>query len=49
MGNLEEAQKEAKKVLSIAPFFEVDFYGEAYHETEHRNKTANGLRKAGLK
>ena len=49
MGNLEEAQKEAQKVLSIAPFFEVDFYGEAYHKTEHRNKIANGLRKAGLK
>jgi adenylate cyclase len=49
MGNLEEAQKEAQKVLRIAPFFEVDFYGEAYHKPEHRNKIATGLRKAGLK
>lgn len=49
MDNLEEAQKEAQKVLNIAPFFEVDFYGEAYHKTEHRNKIAYGLRKAGLK
>jgi hypothetical protein len=49
MDNLVAAREEAQKVLSIAPFFEVDFYGEAYHKTEHRNKIANGLRKAGLK
>ena len=48
LGNGEEAHKEAQKVLEIAPFFEVDFYGEAYHKPEHRNKIANGLRKAGL-
>ena len=47
--NFEEARKEAREVLSIAPFFEVDFYGEAYHNPEHRKKIVEGLRKAGLK
>jgi adenylate cyclase len=49
MDNLEEARKEAQKVLSIAPFFEVEFYGEAFYNPEHRKKIAEGLRKAGLK
>lgn len=48
IGNLEEANKEARKVLSIAPFFEVDFYGEAFYNPEHRKKMVDGLRKAGL-
>jgi tetratricopeptide (TPR) repeat protein len=48
MDNLEEAQKEAREVLNIAPFFEVNFYGEAYQKPEHRHKIARGLRKAGL-
>jgi adenylate cyclase len=47
--NFEDARKEAREVLNIAPFFEVDFYGEAYHKPKHRNKIAEGLRKAGLK
>jgi adenylate cyclase len=49
MDNLEEARKETQEVLSIAPFFEVDFYGEAYHNPEHRRKIVEGLRKAGIK
>jgi len=49
MENLEEAREEAQKVLSIAPFFEVDFYGEAFYNPEHRNKIVAGLHKAGLK
>jgi tetratricopeptide (TPR) repeat protein len=49
LDNSEEARKEAQEVLSIAPFFEVDFYGEAYHKPEHRNKIVEGLLKAGLK
>ena len=49
MNNLEEAQKEVQEVLSIAPFFEVEFYGEAFYNPEHRNKIVAGLRKAGLK
>jgi adenylate cyclase len=49
MDNQEEARKETQKVLSIAPFFEVDFYGEAFYNPEHRKKIAGGLRKAGLK
>ncbi len=49
MDNLEEARKETQKVLSIAPFFEVDFYGEAFYNPEHRKKIVEGLRKAGLK
>ena len=49
MDNLEEAQKEAQEVLSIAPFFEVEFYGEAFYNPEHRKKIVEGLRKAGLK
>jgi len=43
-----DSQKEAQEVLNIAPFFEVDFYGEAYQKPEHRNKIVAGLRKAGL-
>ena len=49
MNNEEEAQKEAQEVLSIAPFFEVEFYGEAFYNPEHRKKIVEGLRKAGLK
>ena len=49
MDNLEEAHKEAQEVLTIAPFFEVDFYGEAFYNPEHRKKIVEGLRKAGLK
>jgi len=49
LGNLEEAQKEARKVLEIAPFFEVDFYGEAFYNPDHRKKIVDGLHVAGLK
>lgn len=47
--NFDDARKEAREVLGIAPFFEVDFYGKAYHKPEQRNKIVAGLRKAGLK
>ncbi len=49
LGNLDQAQKEARKVMEIAPFFEVDFYGEAFYNPDHRRKIVDGLHVAGLK
>ena len=47
-GRIEEAKKEAGEIKRLAPFFEVDFYGSAYRNQEHRNKLVSGLIKAGL-
>ena len=48
MGQLDKARQEADEVLRISPFFQVDFYGKAFHNPEHRAKIVGALRKAGL-
>ena len=50
-GNANEKEKaahEKEKVLSLSPFFKIDFYGQAYQIPDHREKIVTGLRKAGL-
>jgi hypothetical protein len=42
------AEAEKAKILSISPFFKLDFYGQAYRNPDHREKIVAGLRKAGL-
>ena len=49
MGRLEDdAEDEAKKVLQLDPFFEIDNYGTVFRNQEDRAKIIDGLRKAGL-
>jgi len=48
MGRMEDARKQAREVLRIAPFFETEFYGAAYRNPDHRRKIIAGLHKAGL-
>jgi tetratricopeptide (TPR) repeat protein len=45
---MEQAEAEKAEILRISPFFEVDFYGQAYRNPAHREKIVAGLRKAGL-
>ena len=50
-GNTDEKEKaaaEKEKILSLSPFFKIDFYGQAYQNPNHREKIVSGLRKAGL-
>ena len=50
-GNANEKEKavaEREKILSLSPFFKIDFYGQAYQNPDHREKIVSGLRKAGL-
>jgi adenylate cyclase len=48
-GRSQDAAREAKKVLRLHPFFEVDSYGTAFHNDTAREHIRYGLRKAGLK
>lgn len=48
-GHLEDAAREAKTVLKLNPFFEVDSYGTAFRNPADRERIGEGLRKAGLK
>jgi tetratricopeptide (TPR) repeat protein len=48
-GRQEDAASEAKVVLQLNPFFEVESYGEAFQNSANREKIREGLRKAGLK
>lgn len=48
MDQLDKARQEANEVLRISPFFQIDFYGEAFRKSEHRAKIVGALRKAGL-
>ena len=45
---IEQAVAEREKILSLSPFFKIDFYGQAYQNPNHREKIVSGLRKAGL-
>ena len=45
---VEQAVAEREKILSLSPFFKIDFYGQAYQNPDHREKIVSGLRKAGL-
>jgi adenylate cyclase len=47
-GQMDLAEAEKAKILSISPFFKLDFYGQAYQNPAHREKIVAGLRKAGL-
>jgi tetratricopeptide (TPR) repeat protein len=47
-GRQEDAAGQAKTVLRLAPFFEVESYGEAFRNPADREKILAGLRKAGL-
>lgn len=49
MDQLDKANQEAHEVLRISPFFQVDYYGEAFRKSEHRTKIVAALMKAGLK
>lgn len=44
----EKAEGKKEKILSLSPFFKIDFYGQAYQNPDHRDKIVTGLRKAGL-
>jgi len=44
----EDANTAAARVRRISPFFEVDFYGSVYRNSEDREKITAGLHKAGL-
>jgi adenylate cyclase len=48
-GRQEDAVREAKMVLKLNPFFEVDSYGTVFRNPEDRAQISEGLRKAGLK
>jgi adenylate cyclase len=47
-GQIDLAEAEKAQILSISPFFKLDFYGKAYRNPDHREKIVAGLRKAGL-
>jgi len=47
-GQMDLAAAEKAEILSISPFFKLDFYGQAYQNPAHREKIVAGLRKAGL-
>jgi tetratricopeptide (TPR) repeat protein len=47
-GQMDLAEAEKAKILSISPFFKLDFYGQAYRHPAHREMIVAGLRKAGL-
>ena len=47
-GRQEDAVREAKTVLRLDPFFEVESYGEVFQNPADREKILAGLRKAGL-
>jgi len=49
MDRSDEAAQEANEVLRISPFFQVDFYGQAFRKPQQRAKIVGALRKAGLK
>ncbi len=47
--HIQDAASSAAKVLSLDPFFEVESFGTAFRNPEHRKAIREGLRKAGLK
>jgi adenylate cyclase len=48
VGRQEDAVREAKTVLKLSPFFEVESYGDVFRNPKDRAKIIEGLRKAGL-
>jgi len=48
-GRTEAANRSARDVLRLAPFFEVGSYGTVFRNPEDRSDIIDGLRKAGLK
>ncbi len=47
-GHANDAEREAKEVLRLEPFFDVDDYGTVFRKQADRAKIVQGLRKAGL-
>jgi adenylate cyclase len=47
-GQMDLAEAEKANILSISPFFKLDYYGQSYRNPDHREKIVAGLRKAGL-
>ena len=47
-GRLADAERQAKEVLRLDPFFEVENYGTVFQNPAHRDKIVEGLRKAGF-
>ena len=45
----EDAAREAKRILELNPFFEVDAFGTVFRNAEDRRRIQEGLQKAGLK
>ena len=48
MDRIEEARRAAADVLRFDPFFQVDSFGTAFKNEDHRLAIADGLKKAGL-
>jgi len=46
---LADAERQAKEVLRLDPFFEIKNYGTVFRNRADRDKIVQGLRKAGLK
>ena len=49
LDRLQDAQDAVDDVLRFDPFFEVQYFGTAFQNQDHRVLIADGLRKAGLK
>ncbi len=47
-GQMDMAAVEKAEILRLSPFFDVEFYGHAYQNPDHREKIVAGLRKAGF-
>ncbi len=47
-GRMDDARRAAAAVRHLHPFFEVDFYGEAFRDPAARERIRDDLRKAGL-
>ena len=47
-GRIDDAARQAKIVLKLQPFFEVDAYGTVFRNPADRKRIREGLRKAGL-
>jgi hypothetical protein len=49
LGRNEDATHSAARVLRHYPLFEIDSYGNVFHNPDDRDKIVEGLRQAGLK
>ena len=47
-GRSADAEREVQIVMKLHPFFQVDSYGHAFRNPDHRQHINAGLRKAGF-